>query len=1513
MDKAIKLLRQYSPFGEIEEGALSDVREIFSSSAPKECTIPELIIFTKYFREELLKQPLPVYNSNGESAFREFGQYLKYRINDQYNRDDKLPIVKPLYDEFIETILKVYEEDCVTSGNYSSLRDLIYGSNFKTYAKENFTETHMKRLIQAFKREFEPKKETNVRSWTSNMPYPAGEILDMINPKVCESNKKEMIELLLFWCENSMKYKGDDDGTRNKIALVSKILSVFESPLKVSRKENNNRCMLFMDLDMKIYDYAFGKFREIMMSEDYGANRYVNDIISFLVKESLAIELEHTTNNELLAKAFAFCMDIRKNAKKDSKYLSKKMIEKMNERYLTIDFKAVGMKDHFDQFLDELASIRTREECSSLVELRKKHFEEKFFSIIQNDIEQLKRFLKVILENPWREVLNTFYVEKLEKKKLINFKKNAEIFSYIFDVAYNAKLDYDERILDCYWKIGLSLYEALDKQNCIAKFKKDIVKVIDKAFDFSKHHLHSAVFRMTYGIEWKNELATFHSILRKLNVIIARKEDLSHPSDRICETAKLVIERISYGVGKNKKILEIKDTLGELFNACYDLPWSIDDDDPRIAKKLIVNDDDKRTLAGHILKTSLKTIYQTNNDYSELLFPVIEVIKKLKRQDDDQELQNAATDLIKNLTDQMELLGDEGGIEIIDEFLEERNGALLGKVAEMYPNCSDYIHEKIPEILEITQEEENLAMHYFVQLMGKVIQHHPEQITEDIVDFLMTYLDGHLAASTFQIFQKIATTNSRLLEKHHTTIGDFIQNHEYGGMFCNLTADLSNSEQTASYFTDIIWKRHIATGETPYTPSLLYSFRSMAHKYKEPVAKYRQEFEKMREGKHKDAILAIFDVLDGRTLENVANDVEEQREDIDNLDSRVTNNEDKIENLDNDVRETKEDVANVKQDVKETKERIDQIEYTIKGLDERVEELSHMTLSHAPAWTRHVSELMNDQTDHDWRLLAMKLNYTNDDIRNWATQPDPCLSMFDEWFATHKTREATNAILTNLKEMNRLDAAEIVESALANVKDVVQDDEDEEFEKPEVFLSYQWGHQQEVKLLRKHLEMAGFKAWMDIGQMGGGDKLYAKIDDGVRSAKVIISCVSEKYAKSANCCREVNLSTNLGKPMIPILMEQLSWPPAGPMGPIMSEYLYIRFFKSGGMEKGDSVFWLPAKFQELLMQVRYFVVPDMKLITNDSPYKGWMNPPEEEIIIPKREQKAIESSNGKSEENTEQEVSPDVFISYQWGKQPQIKRLYKKLSEMGYYCWLDIMQMGGGDSLFDKIDKGIRGAKVIISCVTPKYALSANCRREVSLSGALSKPIVPLLLEDMKWPPEGPMSMTFTELLYIGFHRKKDDKLWEGDEFNQLISKIDLNAPGCRMISEAAETNESNKKAKDDEEAARKRKLEEENKQKELEKENAKRIEEERRKEAEEMKKLAEEKRKQEEEIRMREEEIRKREEAIMKRELELKKVEEDNRRKNEEKQRRETELRRRNEEENRDNPPKKSSTCSIL
>jgi hypothetical protein len=87
-------------------------------------------------------------------------------------------------------------------------------------------------------------------------------------------------------------------------------------------------------------------------------------------------------------------------------------------------------------------------------------------------------------------------------------------------------------------------------------------------------------------------------------------------------------------------------------------------------------------------------------------------------------------------------------------------------------------------------------------------------------------------------------------------------------------------------------------------------------------------------------------------------------------------------------------------------------------------------MSNAPTWSRDVTKLMNPESEHDWRLLASRLGYSPDDIRGWATQSDPCMALLSEWYATHKTFEASRGVLNILQEMNRLDAAIIVENAM---------------------------------------------------------------------------------------------------------------------------------------------------------------------------------------------------------------------------------------------------------------------------------------------------------------------------------------------------------------------------------------------------------------------------------------------------------------------------------------------------
>jgi TIR domain len=108
------------------------------------------------------------------------------------------------------------------------------------------------------------------------------------------------------------------------------------------------------------------------------------------------------------------------------------------------------------------------------------------------------------------------------------------------------------------------------------------------------------------------------------------------------------------------------------------------------------------------------------------------------------------------------------------------------------------------------------------------------------------------------------------------------------------------------------------------------------------------------------------------------------------------------------------------------------------------------------------------------------------------------------------------------RELHSIKHVKYIQRLIIFSAHIVEEDEEEPSVPPPIFLSYQWAHQPEVKLLKRHLGNAGYSCWMDVGQMGGGDKLFAKIDKGIRAAKVIVCCVTEKYADSPNCNREVH-------------------------------------------------------------------------------------------------------------------------------------------------------------------------------------------------------------------------------------------------------------------------------------------------------------------------------------------------------------------------------------------------------
>lgn len=394
----------------------------------------------------------------------------------------------------------------------------------------------------------------------------------------------------------------------------------------------------------------------------------------------------------------------------------------------------------------------------------------------------------------------------------------------------------------------------------------------------------------------------------------------------------------------------------------------------------------------------------------------------------------------------------------------------------------------------------------------------------------------------------------------------------------------------------------------------------------------------------------------------------------------------------------------------------------------------------------------------------------------WLNQIDPFMSMIQEWFLANKTSDAIVGLMKVFKELNNKECVQIIQDSMDRIeeesksrfKDYNMDDKLKK-NPTHVFICYEASSREQADLLRRHLfvrlnQECGvvdandmdnrINIWFDDGDKGGGVARNKRIDLGLRLCSVLVCLVTSKSSQDKTCLNQINLAIQLNKPVIPLLLDsKLKWPPSGSLGPILSEYLFIRFFQRAPKEStNDERYWPLDKFTELVMQLRQ--------------------------LIPFTIQSSLNVSENESQVNSNnQKEHPEVFISYQWDRQKDVIKLCEKLTSLGMKCWLDIQQMAGGDSLYFKIDEGIRNCAVVISCVTLRYSQSANCRKEVALADSVSKPIVPILLEKgLKYPPPGPMAPTLGVLKCINFTSNNinanNEISWEGKAFNDLLAAM---------------------------------------------------------------------------------------------------------------------------------------------
>ncbi|KAL5016538.1 hypothetical protein ScPMuIL_006127 [Solemya velum] len=237
-----------------------------------------------------------------------------------------------------------------------------------------------------------------------------------------------------------------------------------------------------------------------------------------------------------------------------------------------------------------------------------------------------------------------------------------------------------------------------------------------------------------------------------------------------------------------------------------------------------------------------------------------------------------------------------------------------------------------------------------------------------------------------------------------------------------------------------------------------------------------------------------------------------------------------------------------------------------------------------PEWIKGAAKLLNGGAENqDWLALAKHLGYKNAQIEKLCDDLNPGLALIADWIITSgNTPLSVDTLCVYLEKIERDDVIELIHRA-----------RETNVEPPHVFISYQWDSQTEVKSMRDKLERVGFSCWMDIGQMGGGDQLNMRIEEGIRNSKVVIACLSPKYIVSHHCNQELSLADLLNKTIIPVVFDPIPWPPPGGMALIFSQLVYINMKGIGGHGGTGMHADLEDKYREVIQRVLLHATPDM--------------------------------------------------------------------------------------------------------------------------------------------------------------------------------------------------------------------------------------------------------------------------------------------------------------------------------
>ncbi|XP_067056443.1 uncharacterized protein [Acropora muricata] len=109
-----------------------------------------------------------------------------------------------------------------------------------------------------------------------------------------------------------------------------------------------------------------------------------------------------------------------------------------------------------------------------------------------------------------------------------------------------------------------------------------------------------------------------------------------------------------------------------------------------------------------------------------------------------------------------------------------------------------------------------------------------------------------------------------------------------------------------------------------------------------------------------------------------------------------------------------------------------------------------------------------------------------------------------------------------------------------------------------IMISYHWKYQKEMREVKTELESKGLRVWMDEDKMNG-DTLET-MARAIEKSSVFLMAMSRQYQSSRSCQSEASYAYELGKKIIPLMMEE-NYKPDGWLGLILATKHYMHFEK----------------------------------------------------------------------------------------------------------------------------------------------------------------------------------------------------------------------------------------------------------------------------------------------------------------------------------------------------------------